>query len=255
MAEGVSFISVSLDGASPHTHEYLRNVSGSYAAAVNGIKALVEVGFPVQIICTLHRGNLAEMEDVVVLAGKLGCTSVKFNLVQKVGRGERFGDDQGLEVAEILSLYTHIEENVVPRHQVSILFDIPIAFHPIRRLLVDKGRCTVLNILGVLASGELSLCGIGVTTPDLIYGHIEHDSLYDIWCSSPGLKQLREQVPAQLEGICAQCVHQALCKGDCVAHTYYRTHQLCSPHQFCEEAETLGFFPASRKIQGSPEKL
>lgn len=246
----VSFISVSLDGVDAQTHEALRGVAGCYERALDGIRALVNVGFRPQLICTLHRGNVSQMAEMVELGERLGCGSVKFNHVQHIGRGEQFAGDQRLDVTELIRLYRWVEKELVPRSKVKIHFDIPFAFYPIRRLLDDRfSRCTVLNILGILAGGELSLCGIGVTVPELIYGHMEHDDLREVWCRSPGLADLRNRVPAQLEGICAQCLHRDMCLGHCVADTFHSTGRLNAPCRFCDRAETLGLFPVSRKRQ------
>jgi SynChlorMet cassette radical SAM/SPASM protein ScmF len=251
----VSFISVSLDGTTAETHEALRGVPGSYERALAGIKALVDAGFHPQLICTLHRGNVSQTAEIVALAERLGCGSVKFNHVQWVGRGEQFAREQGLEVAEIVQLYHRVENELAPRSQVRIYFDIPFAFYAIRKLLNDRlGRCSVSNILGMLAGGELSLCGIGVTVPALIYGHIENDGLREVWCHSPGLVRLREQIPAQLEGICGQCLHRDICQGACVANNFHVAGRLNVPYQFCDRAEALGLFPVSRKKQLNSRK-
>jgi radical SAM protein with 4Fe4S-binding SPASM domain len=160
-----------------------------------------------------------------------------------------------LEVAEIVQLYHRVENELAPRSQVRIYFDIPFAFYAIRKLLNDRlGRCSVSNILGMLAGGELSLCGIGVTVPALIYGHIENDGLREVWCHSPGLVRLREQIPAQLEGICGQCLHRDICQGACVANNFHVAGRLNVPYQFCDRAEALGLFPVSRKKQLNSRK-
>jgi radical SAM protein with 4Fe4S-binding SPASM domain len=130
---------------------------------------------------------------------------------------------------------------------VRIYFDIPFAFYSIRKLLNDSlSRCTVHNILGMLAGGELSLCGIGVTVPELIYGHMGNDNLREVWCESPSLALLREQIPAQLGGICGQCLHRDICQGECVANNYHIAGRLKASHPFCNRAEALGLFPVSR---------
>ena len=53
-----NFVSVSLDGAKPETHDKLRGVKGSFKKATAGIKSLVKAGFHPQLICTLHKGNV-----------------------------------------------------------------------------------------------------------------------------------------------------------------------------------------------------
>jgi SynChlorMet cassette radical SAM/SPASM protein ScmF len=244
----VCFISISLDGAKPETHDALRSVPGSYQRAVEGIKNLVEVGFQPQVICTLHKGNVSEIDEVIALAEKMGCGSVKFNHIQQVGRGENFNADQGLGVLELINLYRRVENDIVPQSRMPIHFDIPFAFFPIRKLLKDSlARCVVQSILGMLASGDLALCGIGTTIPELIYGNIEKNDLREVWRTSPGLSRLREQVPSQLRGICGKCIHRDLCQGSCVANNFHVQERLDEPYFFCEQADELELFPESRK--------
>ncbi len=239
-------ISASLDGAKKETHDYMRAVDGSYERTIDGIKALVAVGMRPQMICTLHKGNVAELEDVIALAESLGCGSVKFNHVQRVGRGKNFGDKYGLELTEILALYDRVHNVLQPRSKIRIFFDVPYAFLPIREFLNLAPSCMVHNILGVLAGGEISMCGIGVTTPDLVYGHIEKDDLRDVWLKSAKLTELRELVPQQLEGVCGNCLHRRICRGHCIANTYFSTGKMNSAHRFCSEAFEQGLFPESR---------
>jgi SynChlorMet cassette radical SAM/SPASM protein ScmF len=240
----VRFISVSVDGAKAETHEALRGVAGSFDKAVAGIRALVKVGFRPQLICTLHRGNAGEIEDVIRMAEGLGCGSVKFNHIQRMGRGQRAATDIGVTVKDIIALYWWVEgiESAIPLH-----FDIPFVFRSLRRILAgDIGRCAVHNILGFLATGEISLCGIGAIVPDLIFGRIDSDRLADIWQKGPGLIELRNLIPLRLEGVCGKCLFRDTCRGECVANSYYRTGKLTSPYFFCQTAAETGLFPSSR---------
>ena len=244
----MNFISVSLDGARAETHEELRGVPGSYERAVGGIKALAAAGFRPQMICTLHTGNVAEIDDILDLAGLLGCGSVKFNHIQRIGRGERLAQERGLTIETIIWLYRKLVANRKNGHSPTIFFDIPMAFRPIRALLKGvQGYCSVLNILGVLSGGEMSLCGVGVTVPELIYGNLEKDKLGDIWREAAGLRDLRSCIPGGLEGICGNCLHKDLCLGDCLAYNYYESRTLTGAYYFCRYAEERGLFPASRK--------
>jgi len=244
-----AFISVSVDGAAAEIHESLRGVKGSYQKTLAGIRNLVDVGFHPQLICTLHKGNVHQVEEVVALGEKLECGSVKFNLLQQIGRGEEFSRDNGLQPTEILELYRRLEKELIPQSYVPIHFDIPFAFHPISRLLrSSSGRCSIINILGILSGGELSICGIAVTVPELIFGHMEESDLRQVWCESSGLIRLREQILGQLEGICSYCLHRDICLGCCVANNFYTAGKLNAPYSFCTHAETLGLFPGSRKI-------
>ena len=242
-----SFISVSLDGARAKTHDDLRGVEGSFEKAVQGIRHLVEAGFKPQLICTLHRGNVGQIREVIELARELGCGSVKFNHVQQAGRAKDFHDGSTLSVPEIIGLDRMIEEEIVPTAGILILPDIPFAFQkPGRFLRSSPGRCHIHNIIGLLANGDLALCGIGTSVEELLYGNLNNDSLADVWNDSPKLKALRRLIPDELEGICSRCIHKGFCKGNCVAGNFSTGGKLNAPYHFCDTAEELGLFPQSR---------
>lgn len=248
----VNFISVSLDGADAATHEALRMVPGSFDLAVNGIQALVLAGYRPQMICSLHRDNIAQAEQVIRLASELGCGSVKFNLIQSVGRGEGFQRQSGLTIVESLSLQRQAEDEWSPRWKMPVYFDVPPAFRSLTRFMQGGcGQCAVLNILGLLPSGALALCGIGNLVPELIYGNIAHEDLKHIWLTSPGLAQLRALIPDGLVGICAECLHRRICMGHCVANNYFHSGNLAAPYGFCQQADELGLFPATRKREST----
>ena len=249
------FISVSLDGARAETHEELRGVPGSYERAVGGIKALAAAGFRPQMICTLHTGNVAQIDGILELAGSLGCGSVKFNHIQRIGRGERLSEERGLTIETIIGLYRSLVADRTNGSSPTVFFDIPMAFRPIRALLKGvQGHCHVLNILGVLAGGEMSLCGVGVTFPELIYGHLGKDGLGDIWREAPGLQKLRSCLPEKLEGICGNCLHKDLCLGACLANNFHESRTLTDAYYFCRHAEERGLFPVSRKRRLEADK-
>ena len=221
-------------------------VAASFVAA--GIGSLVRSGFKPQVICSLHRGNRDQMGEMVKLAVKLGCGSVKFNNIQRMGRGEEFIKDGGLDVSEILELYRFLEREIIPHAPIRIYFDIPMAFYSIGRLMRDSScRCSLLSILGILATGEISLCGVGVTTPELIFGHVAQDGLADVWNRNPTLLLLRRQIPAELEGVCSWCLHRDICLGNCVANNFHLARRLNAPYAYCEQARGLGLFPLARE--------
>lgn len=248
--ENLPFISVSIDGAKAETHDKLRGVPGAFRRSVAAIEHLVKAGFHPQIICTLHQGNKDEIAELTQMAQDLGCNSVKFNFIQQIGRGVDFQTRNGFSVTEILEIDRYIETGIAPQRAIQILPDIPHAFHSIRRMLKgNMGRCTVLNILGIIADGTLSLCGIGTSVPDLTYGHMKNQDLAKVWQSSPSLLELRHLIPHQLEGICGDCLHKATCLGSCIANNYFRSGKLNSAFYFCEKAFKNEIFPKSRKVK------
>ena len=244
-----AFISVSLDGADAETHEWVRGVPGSFEGAKTGIRNLVDAGMRPQVILTIMRRNADHVEPVIRLAEQLGCGSVKFNVVQPMGRGELLVHDEsrGLEVPELIELGRRVDMVLQEQTKLTLYFDYPMAFRPLSRIANGgSGTCGILGILGVIASGHYAICGVGDSIADLVYGEVGLDSLEEIWNTHPKLAMLRDGVPARLTGICGRCLMKHRCLGSCVAQNYYKTGELLAPYWFCEQAEADGLFPASR---------
>lgn len=245
------FVSVSLDGADAETNEWVRGVPGSFAAAVRGIKNLVAAGVRPQIIMTVMRRNFHQVEDIIRLAESLGAGSVKYNVMMPCARGEDMHKKgEALSLPELIELGRRVENELIPRTKLRLVFHHPAAFRPLGRMYGEAGdgcsRCGVFGILGVLSDGSYALCGIGEQVPELIFGHASRDKLADVWADNPVLREIRAGIPGKLEGICGECVMKSLCLGSCVAQNYYATRDLFAPFWYCEEARKLGLFPASR---------
>lgn len=243
------FVSVSLDGTDAATHEWVRGVPGSFAAARQAVRNLVAAGIRPQVIFTVMRNNAGQVDAMARLVEELGAASLKFNLVQPTARGKKMHDAQEtLTVGELIELGRHVEQELAPKAKVKIFFHHPHAFRALYRIASGDGcsACGVFGILGVIASGHYALCGIGEQVPDLIFGEVGRDRLDEVWRENPVLKALREGLPDRLEGVCRRCLMKRYCLGSCVAQNYYSTGSLWAPYWFCEQAEEAGLFPPSR---------
>lgn len=250
------FVSVSLDGANANTHEWIRGVEGSFEDAKEGIRNLVKVGLKPQIILSVMRSNKDQMETVVRLAESLGAGSVKFNLVQPTGRGEKMREaGETLTIEELVKLGRWVETTLSDSTNLRLFYHHPPAFRPLGKMFGNNsarnGTCGILGILGVLANGSYALCGIGESVQDLIFGHAAKDRLEDVWNNTPVFQELREGLPNRLEGICGDCLMKNRCMGSCVAQNYYLSRNLLAPFWYCEEARTQGLFPESRLRPGA----
>jgi SynChlorMet cassette radical SAM/SPASM protein ScmF len=253
---GAGHVSVSLDGTDARTHEWVRGVEGCFEAALDGIRNLVAAGIRPQVIMSLMRCNVGQIEPLVRMAESFGCSSVKFNLVQPTARGEKMhekGETLGIE--EMISLGKWIENDLARKVRIRTFSGYPAAFRALGRLFSrdgDCGICGIRGILGVLAGGSYALCGIGETVPELVFGHASRDSLSDVWGGSPVLKEIREGMPRRLEGVCGECLMKGVCLGSCIAQNYYRSRSLWAPFWFCEEARREGLFPEARLQSARP---
>lgn len=244
------FVAVSLDGVDAQTHEWVRGVEGSFDDALRGIRNLVDAGIRPQVIMTIMRRNVDQMEAVVRMAERLGGGSVKFNLVQPTARGEKMHEaGETLSIDTLVTLGDWVENTLSRSSRIPLFYSHPMAFRPLGNMFGDRGSCGVccmLGIIGVLADGTYALCGIGTTVPELTFGHAAKDALSDVWQNAPVLKNLREGLPSRLEGICGECVMRGICMGSCIAQNYYRDRNLWAGYWYCEEAKARGLFPRSR---------
>jgi len=246
----LTFISVSLDGATAVTHDFMRGVAGSFVRAQAGIKHLVDAGIHPQIIMSLYEGNLDEIEPLAQWVASAGCASLKLNIIQDIGRGSRFTERlQGIE--RLLELGRQVEKDMQNRVSIPIHYSWPPSFKSLRYLANGGGgdSCNIHNILGILHTGHISMCGIGQQVDELVYGLLGKDSVAEIWTKNDIIQKIRESIPYQLEGVCGDCMLRDTCMGFCPATNYYRTKNLNSPFWYCALADEAGLFPTSRKRQ------
>lgn len=245
------FVSVSLDGARPETHDWIRGNAGSFAKAIDGIGHLIRCGVRPQIIMTVMRRNKDELEGLVRLAEFLGAGSVKFNILQPTARGKGLHEKgEALDVPELIALGRWVDGVLSAGTAMDLCFHQPPSFLGLEKMFGRRGdgyhTCGIMGILGVLWDGSYSLCGIGATVPELIFGRAGEHRLSEIWLEHPTLLEIRQGLPQRLTGVCARCVLNRMCLGSCIAQNYYRSGNLWTPFWYCEEAHRRGIFPKTR---------
>jgi radical SAM protein with 4Fe4S-binding SPASM domain len=164
---------------------------------------------------------------------------------------------EGLDFAERMDLahYVYDELRLSLREEglsIGVVLNTPMALKPISEIMRSGGRtgdCGVLGILGMLGTGEIVLCGIGRTIPELVYGRLGEDSIRDIWLTHPTILELRRLLAdeANYPGICGECTMAKRCRTDCVTQNYVDSRRLVWPDALCAEAERQGAFPATRR--------
>jgi SynChlorMet cassette radical SAM/SPASM protein ScmF len=249
--DNLSHLALSIDGATAESHVLLRRSQGSYAAALRGARMLVGHGVKLQIVTSIHKANVGEIGDMARLASELGAASLKLNPVVKVGRGADMAEEgRLLEMAEVLSLAGRLAQGAHADAGVPIQMTLPVAFLPLDLLRRQRfNECGVMNLLGVLPDGSLSICGVGEENKDLIFGSARESGIAEVWTSSPGLHAIRQEIRQWPTGICERCLVRSYCAwGYCRADAFAHTGSLSAPASFCQECYDAGLFPASRLL-------
>jgi SynChlorMet cassette radical SAM/SPASM protein ScmF len=245
---GIQSVSVSMDSHRAAFHDAFRGVKGAFDAVTAGIEALAAEDLDVQVIMSLVRENADDIEGLVEAAARLGARSVKINPVNPIGRGGVLMDrGEVLSAEDLIALAEWVETELSARYDIETFFTIPSALKPITHLFDGRNaQCHILNIIGILAGGDISICGIGKEEPRLVMGNIRTDDLARVWKESPVLKELREVVPRRMEGICGRCIMAGICLGSCRADAYVLSGSLAASHWMCAQAYEKGLFPQQR---------
>ncbi len=248
--QGINSVSVSVDSNRSSFHDAFRGVAGALDGAASGVEHLVSEGISVQVIMSLVRENSRDIEGLIDLAKRLGAHSVKINPVTPIGRGGVLSDrGDTLGVEELLELSPWVEGQLSRQYGIETFFTVPSVFKPIGHLFDERNaQCHILTIIGILANGDVSICGIGREVPALVMGNIRTDNLEQIWRESSILGDLRQIVPNNLEGICGRCIMKGICMGSCRADAYVLSGSLAAPHWICREALDKGLFPKNRLL-------
>ena len=245
------FVSVSLDGSTAETHEWVRGVKGCFAEALDGIRNLSRAGIKPQIIMSIMHHNKHQLEELVQLAVRLGAASVKFNIVNPITRGKKmYLAGEVPDIEELIDLGEWVENDLSKSYPLDIHYSHPMAFQPLGKILGNNGTgcsaCGISSILGVLSDGSYALCGIGESVQELIFGNAGTDNLIEIWNRTAILNDIRSSLTHKLEGICGKCLLITKCSGYCIAQNYFMSKNLYAPFWYCESAYEKGLFPLSR---------
>lgn len=220
-------IMVSLDGASPATHDRQRGPE-SFARTCTGIDNLVKAGLAVSFYCTVTRINCADLERITELATTWKVAGVKFNQLLPEGRGLanwmelRLGASRWQDALQRLrALKAHYGPFVCG----TILdqgdqFDVIAASD---QGPVDPAQTNTLCGCGALIK-ECAVRPDGWITPcdrlpDLKAGHINEHRFADIWRHSALFNRFRQRRTVHLSEVaaCQGCTHQSICTGGCPA--------------------------------------
>jgi len=88
---GVSDIEVSIDGATPETHEHLRRKKGSFYRALEALKNLKKINFPIyEASFVATKFNIKELGKTILLLEKINVPALYIRPMLIIGTAEKF---------------------------------------------------------------------------------------------------------------------------------------------------------------------
>jgi MoaA/NifB/PqqE/SkfB family radical SAM enzyme len=217
----VNGVQVSLEGP-PEIHDAIRG-PGSFAASLQGVRALMAAGLKVSLNATLSRLNAGHFLELVELARSLGVQRLGFSRLVPSGQGRTLLD-QMLPTAQVQELYEAalslridgLELGTGDPMAAQMGAPAPEAEDPEP---FPAGGCAAgVAGLTILADGTVTPC----RRLDIPLGKAGQDSLREIWAASPVLEALRDK--SRYRGKCGACARWADCRGcRAIAYEYSRS--------------------------------
>jgi SynChlorMet cassette radical SAM/SPASM protein ScmF len=240
-------VSISLDSGSEVIHDRLRSLHGSYKRVLNAIRLLKEREANPKVIMAISKKNIDQAEDVIKVASEYGCEFIKFNPVNTLGIAKKLDNEKILlSVDEIMELYKNRRE-WERKYDVFLFLEGPPSFSSIYEIVSGHSAvCPFTDILGILADGSISFCGVGNSNPELVFGNITEYG-FDIgqfWRKAKPLVEVRNILNQTLDGVCKKCLLSSFCRGSCRALAYCKFNSFKAPHPWCKEAYDQKLFPA-----------
>lgn len=234
-------ISISLDGGA-EVHDDLRKQKGAFRRTVEGMRLLHEAGLEFDVNATISKLNIKEVPTLTRIARDFGCT-MRLSLLHPNGRGAGM-EELALRPEEILELreYCHILRKGAG---LNIFVNLPPLLMYLDEIIPGRGAACgwAVNFCGVLANGDVSICGVASDEPDLVAGNVKTQSFRDIWLNAPLFRHTRSLDTADLKGICGRCPFNEICGGACRLSAHKAEGDLLGSYELCQRFLDEGFIP------------
>lgn len=210
----VSHIRISLDGATPQSHDMMRRCPGALGSAIAAVRMLVDAGIPAAVNTVVTDETSGELEQMRDLLAQLKVRSWTVTVPADTGRGGRI-QASAPTVQRVLDTIGRQAAGWEPRPRL----DEPLSCRTWR---LERGQYPLItpqacgagrHIIAMGPDGSLTPCIMDRT----VVGRLPDMRLIDVWRSSVELGLLRSGRD-RLTGTCGECSSASSCGGGCRAH-------------------------------------
>jgi radical SAM protein with 4Fe4S-binding SPASM domain len=235
---GLKRMAVSLDGATPATHDEFRQERGSFEQTVAAARAAREAGLPLQVNTTVCRETVAELPAIRERVADLGAVLWSVFFLVPVGRGsvlEPISPGRAERVMEWLCAVQSearfgIKTTEAPHYRRVALQQRADSEDP------GPGDDGIGRRTGITAGdGFAFVSHLGDLYPSgflpVSAGNVTEESLVDLYRDSALFRRLRD--PDELSGKCGACQYRNVCGGS-RSRAYAYTNDPLGSDPLCE---------------------
>ncbi|MDO8648012.1 MAG: radical SAM protein [Candidatus Diapherotrites archaeon] len=214
----VEYIRISLDSATPKTHDWLRGMPGAYEQTIQGIKNSIQAGIKTGVTTVLIQENSSEMEQMIELLSQLGCSDFTVCRLFPLGKGSSLQNSL-LNKEELSKVESRISAKA--KEHPNLLMN-PLTLEGrihskkdmLRKITDMIGGCPAgLNVCAITPKGEIKPCALMSITA----GDFKKQKFEEVWKNSRLFNELRDR--SLLKGKCSACEFKFSC-GGCRATAY-----------------------------------
>ena len=250
---GIEYAGISLDGATPATHDRFRNVPGAFERSLAAFAHCREAGVRCGVRITLTGENCDELGALVDLAKTIGASRFCLYWLVPSGRGMDAYNHLQLgpeEVTKALSLLYKKARETDPGVMEFLTVDAPQdCIHLLNSMEqdqspdLDDARALIASLKGGCSAGDrvanidprgnVYPCQFA-RSPEFHIGNVRDRPFSELWADSSNtvLAVFREK-PVPLTGRCGPCRYRDLCGGGCRVRAYAESGDLYAEDPFC----------------------
>ena len=210
LQSGLRSVTVSFDGLTPETHDWLRGKSGSWEPAKNAIAMLASLkDFTYDVVTCVNKRNIGDLEEIKKLLIGLGVKNWRLFSIFPKGRAEN-NPLLKLSPEELVRMLDFIKqtrkEGVIKASYgcEGFLGDYEMEVRD-TPFFCRAG----IHVASVLVDGSISACPS--LRADYIQGNIYKDDFWEVWNKRYQIMRYRSWTKT---GICEKCKSFKYCEGN-----------------------------------------
>jgi radical SAM protein len=248
---GLVRMSLTIDASTPEAHDSHRGIAGHWQQTVDAARWARDLGLPVEITTTVTRQNMADLDAMGELLGRLGIADWKLFFSVPPGRPKGLEMITAWEAEEIFGTMYRISKTA------PYTIDAPEAGHYRRFVLQQLMTELGTDLVSLVEQGHggineerafVFVSHTGEVYPSgflpLPAGNVRHRRLAEIYKSSPLFVSLRDT--ALLKGKCGICEYREICGGS-RARAYAVSRDPLAEEPLCV------YLPEALRTQPHPE--
>lgn len=237
---GFNEVDVSLDGATPETHEFLRG-KGTFEKTIQGIQYLVTAGLRVKSATVVSKKNIDEIWKLMELGKRLGLRHMYLNALLPGGTGKEIWKEYEILTEDWLSIKNAVQKWNDTHSQPKIFAETRFIFNNYLASSVSANldSCEYAGCKAgkremiITPDGFVAACPLLSTEREFQTMNVREYSLKEIWERDEWIVKLRKVTENTVQGKCKNCQNRIICKGGCHILALFEYGDINQPDPRC----------------------